>query len=851
MTTLAPDPKYVDFLKRKSAPSETHGFPCESGDVHALLKPHQAECVAWAVRGGRRALFASFGLGKSLIQIETVRLTLKAIADRPSLDGSGRGLIVCPLGVRQEFIRDAAMVGQTPTFVRFSHEVGGAGIYLTNYESVRDGRLDPKLFDVVSLDEAACLRSFGSKTFGEFVFGPLQSIPYRFVATATPSPNDLYELIAYAAFLGIMDIGQCRTRFFKRNSEKAHDLTLLPGKEEEFWHWIASWALFLQKPSDLGPDFSDEGYVLPELKVVWHEVAVDHTAAPEIAVNRRGQSRLFREAQYGVSEAAREKRDTLDERVSKLVDIIRAGEPEDHWLIWHDLEAERHAIEKAFPYVVSVFGTQALEERECWIAKFSEGGVKYLSTKPVLAGSGCNFQRFCHKAVFVGIGFKFADFYQAIHRLHRFLQPHQVEIHIIYAESERSVKQTLLRKWDLHIALVERMSEIIREHGLANTSLSKMARAMGVPRVEACGSRYRCINNDSVEEMPRIESDSVGLVLTSIPFSTQYEYSPNFADFGHSDDEEHFFEQMSFLSPELLRVLMPGRILAVHCKDRVVPGGKTGLGFQTIYPFHAECIRHYMSHGFEYMGMKTICTDVVRENNQTYRLGWTEQCKDGTKMGYGLPEYLLIFRKAPTDHSNSYADIPVVKSKDLYTRARWQIDADGLSRSSGNRLVLPEELQRLPWKHVHRLFKEYNLGTIYDHEEHVRIAEQLETAKALPVDFSLIPARSWHPDIWSDITRMRSLNSSQALKGKNVHLCPLQLDICERAIRQLSNEGDVVLDPFGGLMSVPKTAVKLGRFGIGIELNAGYFQDGAAYCAAEESGLATPSLFDLLEAEEE
>src|SRR5687767_6925355 len=189
--------------------------------------------------------------------------------------------------------------------------------------------------------------------------------------------------------------------------------------------------------------------------------------------------------------------------------------------------------------------------------------------------------------------------------------------------------------------------------------------------------------------------NSVDLILTSIPFSSQYEYTPSYNDFGHSESNAEFFKQMDFLTPELLRVLQPGRIAAIHVKDRIVPGGMTGLGFQTVYPFHCKCIEHYTSHGFAYIGMKTIVTDVVRENNQTYRLGWTEQCKDGSKMGVGMPEYLLLFRKPPSDTSNSYADDPVVKQKKLwdkkidewinpngYSRARWQIDAHGFMRSS-------------------------------------------------------------------------------------------------------------------------------------------------------------------------
>jgi SNF2 family DNA or RNA helicase len=217
--------EYVEFLREKA--NFDHQYGVEPGPVNEVLKPHQRDIVQWAVRGGRRAIFASFGLGKSIMQLETLRLTL-AVA-------GGSGLIVCPLGVKQEFVRDALeLLGLTVTFVRRSDQVTADGIYITNYESVRDGKLDVNLFTAVSLDEASVLRSFGSKTYQTFLT-LFDDVPYRFVATATPSPNRFKELIHYAGFLGVMDTGQALTRFFQRDSTKANNLTLYPHKAREFW----------------------------------------------------------------------------------------------------------------------------------------------------------------------------------------------------------------------------------------------------------------------------------------------------------------------------------------------------------------------------------------------------------------------------------------------------------------------------------------------------------------------------------------------------------------------------------------------------------------------------------------
>ena len=362
---------------------------------------------------------------------------------------------------------------------------------------------------------------------------------------------------------------------------------------------------------------------------------------------------------------------------------------------------------------------------------------------------------------------------------------------------------------------------------------------------------------------------SVHMVLTSIPFSTQYEYTPSFNDFGHSDSNEHFWQQMDYLTPELYRVLKPGRVAAIHVKDRVVPGGINKLGFQTIYPFHADAIRHFTDHGFAYMGMKTIVTDVVRENNQTYRLGWTEQCKDGTKMGCGLPEYLLLFRRPPSDTTNAYADEPAIKNKGEYSRSRWQIDAHAFTRSNGNRPVSVDDLNGLTHDRIFKLFRQYSLTNVYDFERHVALAEHLEkctacghihignkscgtceckkSASRLPVTFMLLQPASWHDDVWSDVTRMLTLNGAQSAAGREMHLCPMQFDIADRSITQFTMPGEVVYDPFAGIGTVPYRALLLRRQGKGVELNPRYFADAVAYCRAAEQERSMPSLFDLLD----
>jgi len=294
-------------------------------------------------------------------------------------------------------------------------------------------------------------------------------------------------------------------------------------------------------------------------------------------------------------------------------------------------------------------------------------------------------------------------------------------------------------------------------------------------------------------------------------------------------------------------VLRPGRVMAIHVKDRIVPGGMTGLGFQTVHPFHAEAIFHYTRHGLAFLGMKTVVTDVVRENNQTYRLGWTEQSKDATRMGAGLPEYLLLFRKPPTDPGDGYADTPVAKPKQAYTRARWQVDAHGFTRSDGNRPLTPEDLVGQPAERIFKRFRDHWLRHVYDFEAHVALGEALDATGRLPSGFMLLQPPSWHPDVWTDVARMRTLNMLQERAGRELHLCPLPFDLVDRLISQYSMAGETVYDPFAGLMTVPYCAVKLGRRGIGVELNPAYWRDGVAYVQAAAHNAQVPTLFDLVE----
>lgn len=848
-----PKMTYAEFLRTKVATAPVFGFTPKS-EPHPCLFPHQRDIARWMVHGGRRANFSSFGLGKTRTHLQVAKWCVERDEDL-AIDYMGskaharKYLIVAPLGCRKDpFTEEAPKMGMELTYVRTNAEVDAAptAIVITNYERVRDGNITiaTERFCGAGLDEASVLRSYGSKTYQSFL-KLFADIHYRFVFTATPSPNRHKELIHYAGYLGVMDTGQALTRFFQRDSSKANNLTLYPHMEERFWEWLASWAVFMQRPSDLG--YSDEGYDFPPLQVHWHCVPVDHKKAWAM-IDSWGQRQLFLDKSSGLKELSEIKTETMATRLVRAM-CIMGEKPDAHWLLWHDLEAERHLIEAIVPNVKTAYGSQDLEEREETILGFSRGTVKVLASKPSICGSGCNFQKHCSDAIFLGASYKFNDFIQSVHRIARFQQENQVNIHVIYSESEDPVISALKHKWTQHNELVAKMSELLRTFKL-NLETMTLERTIGIKRVEVKGETFRLVNNDSVLELGGADgapkTNTVDAIITSVPFGTQYEYTAQYEDFGFNDDNGKFFEQMDYLVPNLLEVLKPGRLACIHVKDRIRFGNVTGKGVPTVDRFSDKTADCFEKHGFDFLGRITIDTDVVRENAQTYRLGWSENAKDGTKMGVGLPEYVLLFRKPQTDLSRAYADVPVVKDKSVYMRAHWQVDASEFWKSDGNRLPDPELLLNLSMDAIGRLWREHARKNRYDWNEHVEVAAELEALGKLPASFMLFPPISNHPGIWTDIARMRVLNTEQERRRAEKHVCPLQLDIANRLITRYSNPGEIVLDPFNGIGTVCVCAINLGRKAYGIELSHDYWACSVGYCEQAERERKMPTLFDLV-----
>jgi len=839
---------YEEFLASKIKIAEKGGILVQREALHNSLRPDQKDIALWGLELGRALIAPDAGMGKTRIGIEVCRLLAEHTGKK--------ALIVTELGASDTFVDsdpavgEAAAMGMRLEYVTCQAEaiISGSTTIVTNYERVRDGRFDFSAFGVVWLDEGDYIKNMASETT-DALKRELAKVKYKYIATATPSPNEVLELVNYAHVLGVCDRGQILTRFFQRNSTKAGELTLYPQHEDDFWLWVHSWCIAITSPKDLGYEYP--GFELPELHLHWVEVPMNKQI--EAGQEKDGQARLFIQSRSGLSEAAKIKRESIDARIYKALEI-RSQYPDDHFILWHHLEAERKAIKAAMDFdnkaFGEIYGSQKWEMRERNIVAFTKGELTDLSTKPSVSGVGCNFQKHCSKEVFVGITDSFADLYQALKRVWRFYNPSKdVHVWLLYTPEEYDIVLNLQRKWDEHNTMREHMREIIGKYGLNHSQcIEEKKRSFVKKRVVTKGQNFVHVNNDSVLEMNHVADNSIHFGLSSFPFGNHYEYTDKYNDFGHNQTNQDFIRQLDFLIPNLYRVLAPGRLFAVHLKNRIHYGSVTGLGFSILHRFtHMDCDA-MEKHGFYTIGYHYIPTDVVAENNQTYRLGYTEMKKDSTKMGAGIPEEIWIFRKPPSSNANAYADDPVKHDTD-YTLAHWQIDADCFWRSSGNRYLIPRELQAWGLDKIQAWWKRFNKSTIYDYDRHVKLLQDLDEHEKLSRLFTTLPLQSNTDFVLNDMNRMHGLNLEQSRRKLQNHICPMPFDEVDRMIELYSNPGETILDPFGGLSTTGVRALKKGRKAYIIELSEVYSKAGVMYLKETEYKNELPTLFDTLKEE--
>lgn len=406
--------EYEEFLASKKRRVGEFGREIDPGEVHPMLHDWQKEIVAWGVRKGRAALWEDTGLGKTVQSLEWARLS------------GDTSLIVAPLAVSAQTVREAAKIDIDARYVRSGDQITGPGIWVTNYEMIE--RFDPSTLDAVVLDEAGILKAHDGKTRTKLI-QHFASVPQRLACTATPAPNDPEELTNQAEFLGMCSRVEMLAAYFIHDED---GWRLKGHAAGPMYEWLASWAFALRRPSDLG--YPDHGYDLPGLEIIPELLPVD--------IEVEGQ--LFPTTLGGVGGRARVRRETLIARCERAAKLV-TEESHKPWLLWCGLNAEADLLAKIAPGAVNVHGSMSPEEKAEKLLAFADGEIQTLITKPSVAGWGMNFQH-CARMAFVGLSDSFEAYYQCLRRCHRYGQTQVVRAHIVLSELESQIAVNVARK---------------------------------------------------------------------------------------------------------------------------------------------------------------------------------------------------------------------------------------------------------------------------------------------------------------------------------------------------------------------------------------------------------------------
>jgi hypothetical protein len=431
---------YNKFLENKKHLLGSFGF--EANYIPDMAFDFQAETIKRATLKGRMACFLDTGLGKTLIQI--------SLAQNIVNHTKGKVLILTPLAVAFQFSLEAEKMGITD--IEYSKNgQHSKSIVICNYERLH--YFNKEDFKGVILDESSILKNFDGKIKQE-VTSFVKKIPYRFLSTATPSPNDFIELGTSSEALGYMGYTDMLGKFFKNNNNSidpkhaGEKWYLKPHAENDFFSWVNQWAIMVKMPSDLG--FSDEKYILPELKINTHTIKNNSL----LSVN--GQVQMFNKTAKGFNEVRHEVKQTIEERCIKAVELAKGKTS----VYWCNLNDESKMLSQLDPEAVVIIGSQSMEKKEQILLDFAQGKIKRLITKAKMTGMGLNWQH-CNHSVFFPT-YSYEQYYQSLRRFWRFGQKREVTIDMVVSDGQAGVLESLQTKTkkaiELHTNLTNKVN---------------------------------------------------------------------------------------------------------------------------------------------------------------------------------------------------------------------------------------------------------------------------------------------------------------------------------------------------------------------------------------------------------
>lgn len=427
--------EYQEFIRSKEFRIIESGFEANEDQLPDMMFDYQISVTKWALQRGRAAAFLDTGLGKTIVQT--------AWAEQVSLHTGKPVLILAPLAVSDQTIDEAKSYGIIIQKYHSNIDPLQPGVFITNYEQLHN--VDCSIFSGVALDESSILKGMQGK-YRKLITESFRDTPYKLSCTATPSPNDFMELGTQAEFLGIMSQVEMLAMFFIHDGGDTSKWRLKGHGQRKFWEWMATWAICMRSPYDLG--FDGSKHKLPPVQ--YHDHVIETTPTDE----------LFVTPAQGLLERNKARRDSVEERCKIAAKI--ANNSEGPFLVWCHLNDEGDLLEKLIPDSVQVSGSQSNDVKTDRLHGFSCGKYRVLISKPKLSGFGMNWQH-CNQMVFVGLSDSWESYYQAIRRCWRFGQKRDVNVHVVSADTEGAVVENIKRKDQQNSEMSKNMVEHMRE----------------------------------------------------------------------------------------------------------------------------------------------------------------------------------------------------------------------------------------------------------------------------------------------------------------------------------------------------------------------------------------------------
>jgi DNA modification methylase len=787
---------YRDFLRNKAPVDPPTGFDVP---VDALSPHHmdfQRDITVFNLRRGRAANWLDCGMGKTLLALDWSRLV--------SLHTQKPVLNFTPLAVCQQTQREGVKFGIPVTICAQQSDVR-PGVNATNYAKA-DRFPDPSMFGGIVLDESSILKAMDGKT-RKWLTEYARAIPFRLACTATPAPNDYMELGNHAEFLGVMKAVEMLSMFFVHDGGDTAKWRLKKHASDAFWKWLASWAVAIRRPSDLG--YQDGAFVLPPLRM--HQVTVEDDTIPD--------GMLFPIEAKTLGERRDARKRTIDMRVKAAADL--ANPDRDPWILWCNLNSESEALAEAVPDAIEITGSDPDTKKEASVMEFLDGTYPILISKPTITGYGMNFQH-CSKMAFVGLSDSFEQLYQAIRRCWRFGQKKPVDVYVITSSSEGAVVRNIERKEKQAGEMMDGMVKHMKKEMQKNLKGIERERDTFKPKKQST-DRWEMRLGDCVEEIRKVESDSIDFTVFSPPFASLYTYSNSDRDMGNARNMDEFAKHFAFLVPELFRVTKPGRLLSFHCMN--LPTSKQNDGVIGLRDFRGKLIRMFL--GDHAILLESL--PVLRSRAFEANLKGEKRREQMLLQSIDEIEYEL--RENPSSTGFIFHS-EVCIWKDPVT-AMQRTKAIGLlykqlrKDSSLSRQGIPDYLvtMRKPGENKERITKVAPpAGGTFKHVRNVP-----------PNEFPVDRWQNYASPVWMDINPNDTLTKESAREHDDErHIAPLQLEVIERAVELWTNPEDLVLSPFAGIGSEGYVSVKMGRRFLGFELKESYWEQAVANLRAAE-----------------